>query len=109
MNSSVLDNVSTQGVNHLKVLKESTSLYSPLTPFKVFCVSECKNASSKAWAIKTTLLIGLLIHQILEQVLMHENECSFQPMAGKRRAVVHKKNNFSYSQFRYTHTHTQTR
>lgn len=70
MNSSIQDNISTQGVNHLKVLKESTSQYSPLTPFKVFCVSECKNASSKAWAIKTTLLIALLIHQTLEQVLM---------------------------------------
>ena len=70
MNSSIQDNISTQGVNHLKVLKESTSQYSPLTPFKVFCVSKCKNASSKAWAIKTTLLIALLIHQTLEQVLM---------------------------------------
>lgn len=70
MNSSIQDNISTQGVNHLKVLKESTSQYSPLTPFKVFCVSECKNASSKAWAINTTLLIALLIHQTLEQVLM---------------------------------------
>ena len=112
MNSSVQDNVSTQGVNHLKVLKESTSQYSPLTPFKVFCVSECKNASSKAWAIKTTLLIARLIHQTLEQVLMHENECSFSQWQGKGEQWFTKRIIFlivSLATHTHTHTHTHTR
>lgn len=84
MNSFVQEKASGhECINLLRVLKESTSQYSPLTPFKAFCFSKCKKGSSKAWAIKTTLLTALLIHQAPRQVLMHENEYHFSQEQGK--------------------------